>query len=443
MEAKRKNLGQLFVPISLELLCFMLAGMIDTMMLSSVNDAAVGAVGTANTYINMFIIMFNIISSGMIAVMTQYIGAGKEGIAYQARQLGTIFNAVLGIALSLFLLFYSGPVLEIVGVAPLLMDYAKTYLQIVGGCCLLNALTPIFSSYLRAFGYTRQPLIATLSANVLNLLLNAFFLFVVHWGVAGVALATVISRLVNLIIVMLCSRILVHAKERPERISNREILLQILRVGIPSALETAIYNIAMTITIRFLNTMDENGVNVTARAYAMQITNFSYCIGAALAQANAIMTGWRIGAHDYDACDKGTKKAALIGVVVAALLETTFALCAEPIMHLFTDDPAMISLVGKLLAIDIALEIGRVTNLVFVQALKTSGDAVFPSIMATCFMFLCNVGGTYFFGIHLGLLAVGAYIGMASDEIIRAIFMVLRWQTGKWRQKGFITESAS
>lgn len=63
--------------------------------------------------------------------------------------------------------------------------------------------------------------------------------------------------------------------------------------------------------------------------------------------------------------------------------------------------------------------------------------------MATCFMFLCNVGGTYFFGIHLGLLAVGAYIGMASDEIIRAIFMVLRWQTGKWRQKGFITESAS
>ena len=122
MEAKRKNLGQLFVPISLELLCFMLAGMIDTMMLSSVNDAAVGAVGTANTYINMFIIMFNIISSGMIAVMTQYIGAGKEGIASQARQLGTIFNAVLGIALSLFLLFYSGPVLEIVVVAPLLMD---------------------------------------------------------------------------------------------------------------------------------------------------------------------------------------------------------------------------------------------------------------------------------------------------------------------------------
>lgn len=55
----------------------MLAGMIDTLMLSSVGDQAVGAIGTANTYIGMFIIMFSIISSGMIAVMTQYIGAEK------------------------------------------------------------------------------------------------------------------------------------------------------------------------------------------------------------------------------------------------------------------------------------------------------------------------------------------------------------------------------
>lgn len=438
MEAKRKNLVQLFIPISLELLCFMLAGMIDTMMLSSVSDAAVGAVGTANTYINMFIIMFSIISSGMIAVMTQYIGAGREGIAYQARQLGAVFNAVLGILLSVFFYFYSGSVLEVVGVAPLLMSHAKTYLQIVGSFCFLNALIPIFSSYLRAFGYTKQPLAATLSANVLNLLLNAFFLYVMHWGVAGVAIATVISRVVNLAVVMLCSHVLIHAKKNPDRMKNREVLRQIVRVGLPSALETALYNVAMTLTIHFLNRMDENGINVTARSYAMQITNFSYCIGAALAQANAIMTGWRIGAREYDQCDKGTKKAAIIGVVIAALLESTFAILSEPLMHLFTDDPVMITLVGKLLAIDIALEIGRVTNLVFVQALKTSGDAVFPSVVAAVFMFLCNVGGTYFFGIHLGLLAVGAYIGMASDEIVRAICMVIRWQTGKWRKKGFI-----
>lgn len=441
MAAKQKNLFQLFVPISLETLCFMLTGMVDTMMLSSVSDAAVGAVGTANTYIGIFIIMFNIISSGMIAVMTQYIGAGKHGIAYQAMQLGACFNAILGILLSFFLFFFSGSILEIVGVAPLLMDYAKTYLQIVGGFCILNALMPIFSSYLRAFGYTKQPLAATLSANIMNLVLNALFLFVFHWGVAGVAIATVLSRIFNLLIVMISSRVLIHAKEDPERIQKRELMLQIIKIGLPSACETALYNIAMTLTIRFLNQMDANGLNVTARSYTLQITNFSYCVGAALAQANAIITGWRVGAKDFDACDKGTKKAALIGIIVATILETAFALCAGQIMRLFSDDPAMIALVSKLLFIDIVLEIGRVTNLVFGQALKTSGDAVYPVIIASVFMYLCMVGGTYFFGIHLGLLAVGAYIGMAIDECVRAVFMVARWQTGIWRKKGLIREA--
>ena len=78
MTAKRKTLTQLSVPICLETLFYMLSGMVDTLMLSSVSDQAVGAVGTANTYIGVFIIMFGVISSGMIAVMSQNIGAGRQ-----------------------------------------------------------------------------------------------------------------------------------------------------------------------------------------------------------------------------------------------------------------------------------------------------------------------------------------------------------------------------
>lgn len=435
-----KSFTKLYIPIALETLCYMLAGMVDTIMLSTVGDNAVGAVGTANTYMNVFIIMFHVVSSGMIAVMTQYIGAKRIGVAYQARQLGAVFNAVIGILLSIFLFVFSGKILEIVGVAPLLMDYARTYLKIVGGFCFLNALIPIFSSYLRAFGYTKQPLIATLVANAVNLCLNAVFLFGLHAGVAGVAAATVLSRILNLLIVIVASKILIKANEDLERLRNKEVFAQIIKVGLPSALETALYNVAMTLTIRFLNQMDESGFHVTARAYATQIANFSYCAGAALAQTNAIMTGWRIGEGDYEACDKGTKKAACIGIVVAAGLETVFFLSADVLIRIFTADLEMIRLVKILLAIDIVLEMGRVTNLVFGQALKTSGDAVFTTVIGVMFMYLCMVGGTWFFGIHLNLLSVGAYIGLATDECVRAMFMFLRWQSGKWRTKGFIQQ---
>lgn len=438
MRSSTKSFTKLYIPIALETLCYMLAGMVDTIMLSSVGDSAVGAVGTANTYISVFIIMFSVVSSGMIAVMTQYIGAEREGVAYQARQLGAVFNLGVGVVLAVFLAVFSERILEAVGVAPLLMDYAKTYLQIVGGFCFLNALIPIFSSYLRAFGHTRESLIASLLSNAVNLILNAVFLFGLHWGVAGVAIATVISRALNLAVIMAASKLLVKAGEDSERLKNSEVFAQIIKVGLPSALETALYNVAMTLTIRFLNQMDEAGLNVTARAYAAQIANFSYCAGAALAQANAIMTGWRIGEGDYEACDRGTKKAACIGICVAAGLEAVFALSADHLIRLFTDDPEMIALVGKLLAIDIILEVGRVTNLVFGQALKTSGDALFTTIIAVVFMYLCMVGGTWFFGIHLGLMAVGAYIGLAGDECVRAVAMFLRWQSGRWKTKGFI-----
>lgn len=433
-----KSFTKLYIPILLETFCSMLAGMVDTIMLSTVGDAAVGAVGTANTYASLFIIMFNIVSSGMIAVMTQYIGAKKPGVAYQTRQLGVAFSLTMGILLSLFLLIFSGNMLEIVGAAPMLMDYAKTYLQIVGGFFFLNALIPVFSNYLRAFGHTKPPLAATLLANGMNLTLNAVFLFVFHSGVAGVAIATVISRALNLIIIMIASHLLVKAKKDPERIENRKVFVQIIQVGLPSAMETAAYNIAMTLTIRFLNQMDEAGINVTARAYVAQITNFSFCAATAMAQTNAIMTGWRIGKGDYESCDKSTKRVACAGICIATGLEILFALSSGFLLRIFTDNPEIIALASRLLVIDIVLEAGRATNLVFGQALKTSGDALFTTVIGVIFMYLCMVGGTWFFGIRLELMAVGAYIGLASDECIRALCMVLRWKSGKWRSKGFI-----
>lgn len=443
MQVKRKTLMQLFFPICFETLCFMLAGMVDTLMLSSLNEQAVGAVGTANTYISVFIMTFSVVSSGMIAVMTQYIGAGRSGVAHQAKTLGLVFNGILGVVLSVFLLFFSHEVLEVVGVADSLMGYASEYLEIVGGAVLFNALIPIFSYYVRAFGHTKSPMVATIISNIMNLGLNALFLFVLEWGVAGVALATVISRFVNLVIVMITAAKVAKEHHEVDREPIGQLFKQILKVGLPSAAETALYNVAMTFMFRFLNQMDSEGFNVAARSYASQITNFSFCVGVSLASANAILTGWRIGSGEYDECDKGTKKAAAIGIVVAAGVESLLALFSPYIMRIFTDDAELISVITILMWIDVALEIGRCSNLVFGQALKTSGDAMFTTILGAIFMFLCAVGGTYLFGVKLELLVIGAYIGLAADECCRALGMFLRWRSGVWRHKKLINKKVS
>ncbi len=232
---------------------YMLTGMVDTLMLSTINDQAVGAVGTSNTYIGMFILMFSIVSTGMMAVMTQNIGAGRTGVAYQARNLGLIFNLILGFILSLFLFTSSNWLLVTIGISEALEEYASTYMKIVGGDDFLNALIPIGAGYLRAFGHTKYPLWGTIIGNIVNVLFNSIFLFYFKLGVEGVAYATVLSRLLNAGIVLFFGAKLIKAKESPDRISNKTILLQILRIGVPSATETLLYSISVTLAIRFLS----------------------------------------------------------------------------------------------------------------------------------------------------------------------------------------------
>ena len=440
MPHKKTRLLTLFFPIFLELLFTMLTGAVDTLMLASEGDQAVGAVGTANAYIGVFLIMFSIISSGMTAVMTQYIGAKRPGVAQQALRLGLLLNLAVGLAITALLVFGGGWILQTIGIAEALLIPGRVYLQTVGIFCVCNALIPIYSSYLRSFGRTTATLWATVTSNVINVALNALFLFVMDWGVFGVALATGVSRLVNLLWVFLAAQRIPRTNDG-DRLPNCSILSKIIRVGLPAAMESSLYNMAITIVISLLNRMDPLGTQATARAYAMQIANFSYCAGAALAHANAIFVGWRIGAGELDRCDRETRRNALVGIALGVGTASIFAIFAKPILSLFTDDPDMIHLVSMLLAVDIILEIGRAINLIFGFALKTSGDATYPMIIAVIFAFLCAAGGTWYFGIHLGWLAVGSYVAMALDECVRAVFMFLRWYKGVWKQKNLVTEA--
>ena len=438
MNTTQKSFRQLFIPIYLELLFSIFAGTVDTLMLSTVGDQAVGGVGTANTYISVFVIMFMVISSGMTAVMTQYIGANQPGVARQALRLGLAIGAVFGILLSAFLSLGAQWLLQTLGIAEQLLPHARVYMQIVGAFCVCNALIPIYSSYLCAFGHTAPTMTAAIAGNIVNLALNSVFLFLFRWGVWGVALATSISKVVHLLWVMIASRRRIKIPKADHLPENRLILAQIFRVGLPAATESFLYNVSVTLILRFLNQMDATGMQVTARSYAMQIAAFSFCGGTALSRANAILVGWRIGMREFEQCRRDTHKIARIGILFMLAVSVVLAVLSEQIVGFFSPNPEMVDLVGILLWIDVVLEIGRACNLVYGTALKTSGDAVFPVVIGVIVMFTCGVGGTWLFGIRLGWLVVGAYIAMALDECIRGVLMLLRWHSGIWKKKSFI-----
>ena len=435
----QKKLLPLFAPIFLETFFLMLAGMVDTLMLSHIGDASVGAVGTANTYLNAFFIFFGVISSGLIAVMTQYIGRGKKGVAVQARKAAIFINGAIGLALALILGLAGGPIIDALGVSEALRVEASLYLRIVGAGCVLDALIPVFSCYLRAFDKSKYSLIAAFSGNAVNIAINALAIFAFPTapigGVVGVAIATLIGKAVNIFLCILFGKIFVNGRQYKEKEDTKKLLKSILRVGFPAAMETAVYSVAMGVVMIFVGRMDADGFNSTAKTYAQQVSNFAYCASFSFAQANVILTGWSIGKGALKECYASTKKAGLIALITGILVELIIASISPWLLRLFTTDDVLISLVQKLLFIDIALEVGRAANLVYGMTLKSTGDSIYPMILAIIFNALAAVGGSYLFGVTLGLGVFGVFIGLALDEVLRAGFMIMRWLSGKWEKK--------
>ena len=171
MHVQRKTLTQLSIPICFETLFYMLSGMVDTLMLSSVSDQAVGAVGTANTYISVFIIMFGVISSGMVAVMTQNIGAGKHKRASQTLRYATILTTAYGIVITILMELAVQPVMQLftpdAAVVALGCQYMRGYIIDT----IFAGIHFSFSGYFAAYGKSYIGFLHNMAAIVLKVLL--------------------------------------------------------------------------------------------------------------------------------------------------------------------------------------------------------------------------------------------------------------------------------
>lgn len=434
---------QLFWPVLLESLFGTFMGTIDTWMMASLGDKAVGAVGTANAYLNLLIFMFNIVAVGVPAVMAQYVGAGRYHSAHQARHAGLLMNGGFGLLSSLLILFFARPILELLGIAAELADYATTYFRIIGGTCVINALTPIFSAHLRSFGHTRKPFLAALASSFVDVGLNAVAIFVLHAGVKGVAIATVLARLVNLGLVMGWSVFLSRSQQSRDSTPLTLILRQILKIGIPPTIENIAYNVSVTILISFLNQMDPTGFHATARSYTLQIMNFAGCASTAFSTANCIIVGWNVAVGNFEECSRSTKKACLLGMSCALIIGSLLALTAPLFLHFFTEDPEMQRIVRILMLISIPTQMGLTINICYENGLKTIGDGRFPMVVGSLLMIFWAGCGTWLFGIQLGWMSLGVMIAMGLDECTRGLCMVARWRTGKWKNMALIQSNES
>ena len=216
---------------------------------------ALAAVGSNAAVVALFVNVFVGLSVGVNVLVAHYIGQNKKDSISKCVHTSVKFAIICGIAMLVAGMFVARPILEAIDTPVKVLDQAVLYLRIYFVGMPFIILYNFGAAVLRAIGDTRRPLYCLIVSGVLNVILNLFFVCVCKLGVAGVGMATVISNVVSTGIVMY---ILMH-EEGPLRLDMKNIRIdkvclgKILRIGAPSAIQTAVFSLS--------NVLIQGGIN--------------------------------------------------------------------------------------------------------------------------------------------------------------------------------------
>ena len=438
---KKLTLFSLAWPIFIETALFMTLGIVDVFVLSQYNDLAAGAVNTANQATSITTIVFSAISTASAVLISQYLGAKKEASASKIAALSITLNFVAGLIVSAVFLLFNQPILSFIGAKGEILSLAGEYLSIVGGFMFLQAVLTAMAVIIRNHGMTKISMYVTVGMNVLNTGLDILFVLGFDMGVSGVAIATSISRVLGTAVL---AAVLFKKVEKPSIFKHLKPFPlkdvgSMLKIGIPGATETFLYNLSqLVITSIVLNYMAAE--QLIAKTYVQNITMFFYVFAIAIGQASQIMTGHLIGAGKTDEAYKSGVKAHRFALLIALSISLIGALLRYPLMGLFTSNAEVIELGATVLLINVALEFGRSTNLVLIASLRGAGDVYFPTACAIFSNWAISVLGSFLLAVVAGWGLYGLWTALAADEIVRAILMMLRWKSGKWKTKSVVKE---
>ncbi|MCS0790691.1 MATE family efflux transporter [Cytobacillus firmus] len=443
---KKLTLFALTWPIFIEILLHMLMGNADTLMLSQYSDESVAAVGVANQILSLVIVMFGFVATGTSILIAQNLGAKNNKTAAEISIVSLGANLVFGIILSILLYVSGKPLLRMMDLPEELLSQANAYLVIVGGFSFVQALIMTIGAIIRSYGFTRDVMYITIGMNILNVIGNYLFIFGPFGfpvlGVEGVAISTVISRLIGFAAAV---AVLLRRTEKalPFRLLFRfpkKHINNLLRIGIPSAGEHLSYNGSQMVITIFIAALGTEAL--TAKVYAQNIMMFIFLFSVAISQGTQILIGHMVGGKDYEAAYTRCMKSLRLAIIISFGTAVIFSLFSEELMGIFTSNPDIIKIGSVLILLTILLEPGRSFNLVVINSLRAAGDVKFPVYMGILSMWGVSVTLSYVLGIHFGLGLAGIWIAFIADEWLRGLLMLWRWRSRVWVNKSFVSSKA-
>ncbi len=433
----RKFLFRLIAPLIAEQFLAVTIGMADTIMVASVGEAAVSAVSIVDGISFLIIQLFAAFATGGAVVASQYLGRRDYASANDAaKQLFLLSTVVSTLLLVLCLPFRQTIIIFIFGslAADVLANSTTYFLYILLSLPFLasyNACAALF----RSMGNSKVSLAVSTLMNIINIVGNAYFIFGLHLGVTGAALATLLSRMVaaTIMIILISDKkniICIHKIWKFEW--HWEKIKKILTIGVPTGIEGSMFHIGRLMVQGFIASFGT--VALAANAIAGSVSSLANIPGGAINMASITIIGQSLGA-------KKPEQALHYGKWLLVLTYISMGMIAIPIFFFAPQVVSIFNLSSEasVFASNIIKTAMVATALIWPIAftvpnfLRAAGDVKYTMLVSMFTMWVFRVGTSYVLAFHFGLGVYGVWFGMYIDWFFRGLLFVIRFSRGKWK----------
>lgn len=437
----KQDLKRLILPLIIEQILLVAVGMADTIMISSVGEAAVSGVSLVDTVNVLLINLFTALATGGAVVAGHSLGQGSGERASEAAEQLLLFTSLASIVIMLVLLGSRTWILTHVfgKIEADVMADARLYLLITAFSIPFIAVYNAGAAIFRAMSDSRTSMIVSMIMNGVNIAGNALLIYGMGRGVEGAAIPTLISRMLAAVMITMLLRNPsreIHLRSGQKLRFQKNIIKRICFIGIPNSIENSVFQLGKILVLSLAAGFGTTAL--TANAVAGNIAMFQILPGMAIGYAVVTVVSQCVGARNYDQAKYYTKLLVKYMYVGMWLVNLIVIFTCPLIVQAYHLSPETGTLTTQLLIYHAAACMTIwIPSFGLPNTLRASGDVKITLVVSLLSMWIFRIGFSFFLGKYLGWGVFGIWVAMTIDWLFRAVLFVIRYWSGKWQEIRF------
>ena len=431
-----RQLKKLIIPLIIEQALAISVGMADTVMVSSLGDAVMSGVSLVDNINTLVINIFAAFGTGGAVVASQFIGARRPAHARATAAQVIVSTLLVSLAVTGICLALREQIISLLfgEIEQAVMSSASEYFFVSALSYPAIGVYSCCSALFRAMGNSKYSMYSSATANVINVIGNAIFIYALGEGAKGAAIASLIARMfamAAMLWLLTDRKNVIYISFKEKFAFNMNMIKRIFRIGLPSSLENGIFQLGRIIVLRIIAVFGT--VQIAANGVANSLSSLGCIPGQAMNLALITVVGTCVGAGDLVQVKYYTKKLMKLTYLFTAVVNSAIILSLPLTLRLYDLSDEAISLAFVLTVIhDGFAMLLWPSAFTLSNALRAANDVRYTMIVSVSSMIVFRVGLSLVFALGLGYGAIGVFVAMVVDWVFRTVLFVVRYRREKW-----------